>query len=105
MRGLMFWTLAPNVLPLRVPFARQLELASVYGFDAVDLPMNLFLSRSRAWSAAQIKEMYAARELRCGGWQLPFNYERGEAELAAGLKRLAPAARLASELGSPWCFS
>jgi sugar phosphate isomerase/epimerase len=89
MRGLMFWTLAPNVLALRVPFARQLELARVHGFHAVDLPVNLFLSRPRAWSPARIKEMYAARELRCGGWQLPFNYERGEAELAAGLKRFS----------------
>jgi sugar phosphate isomerase/epimerase len=105
MRGLMFWTLAPNVLPLRVPFARQLDLARAYGFEAVDLPMSLFLSRPRAWSQVRIEEMYAARELRCGGWQLPFNYERGEAELAAGLKRLARAARLAHKLGCPRCFS
>jgi sugar phosphate isomerase/epimerase len=101
----MFWTLASNVLPLRVPFARQLELASVSGFDAVDLPMKLFLASSRTWSPAHIAEMYRVQGLRCGGWQLPFNYEVGEAEMAAGLKLLPRAARLARDVGSPWCFT
>jgi sugar phosphate isomerase/epimerase len=101
----MFWTLAANVLPLRVPFARQLELAGANGFDAVDLPMMQFISGSRSWSAPQIREMFLAHRLRCGGWQLPFNYEVGEAELSAGLKLLPRAARLAQDVGSPWCFS
>jgi sugar phosphate isomerase/epimerase len=101
----MFWTLAPNVLPLRVPFERQLELAAASGFDALDLPMNHLTAGSRVWAAAEIKELYAAKGLRVGGWQLPFNYERSEAEMSAGLRRLVPAARLAGQLGSPWCFS
>lgn len=101
----MFWTLAPNVLPLRVPFERQLELASTNGFDALDLPMKHLTSGSQIWSPSEIKAMYARWGVRCGGWELPFNYERGDAEMAAGLKCLPKAARLARDLGSPWCFS
>ena len=101
----MFSTLAPNVLPIRVPFARQLELAHAFGFDALDLPMKHFVTGPRAWSPGQVGEMYAVHELRCGGWQLPFNYEGGDGEFAAGLKLLPRAARLARALASPWCFS
>ena len=35
----MFSTLAPTALPVRVSFARQLELAAENGFEALDLPL------------------------------------------------------------------
>jgi sugar phosphate isomerase/epimerase len=101
----MFSTLAPNVLPLRVPFIRQLELAQANGFEALDLPMAHLLSMLRGSRLSQIKEMFSRHGLRCGGWQLPFNQEGDQAEFTGGLSSLPRAAELARALGSPWCFS
>jgi len=101
----MFSTLAPNVLPLRVPFQRQLELAQANRFEALDLPMSHLLSMRRTTGLREIKESFSRHGLRCGGWQLPFNQEADETEFSAGLRHLPRAAELARGLGSPWCFS
>jgi len=101
----MFSTLAPNVLPVRVPLTRQLELAQANGFDAVDLPVAHLLSTRRKSGVSEIKQMFSRHGLRCGGWQLPFNQEADQAEFLAGLRGLPRAAELAKALGSSWCFS
>jgi len=101
----MFSTLAPNVLPLRAPFRRQLELAQNNGFDALDLPIAHMLLMRRRSEPEELKQKFSRHGLRCGGWQLPFNQEGDQAEFSAGLKRLPRVAELASALGSPWCFS
>jgi sugar phosphate isomerase/epimerase len=100
----MFSTLAPTAVPLRVPFARQLELAQANGFNALDLPVRHLLRKSRSESVDQIKESFAAAGLRCGGWQLPFDHQVGLRDYSAELRRLTRAASLAAELDSPWCY-
>jgi sugar phosphate isomerase/epimerase len=101
----MFSTLAPNVLPLRVPFKRQLDLAQANGFEALDLPMGHLLTMLHSSGLDEIKESFSSHGLRCGGWQLPFSQEGDDVEFSSGLKRLPRAAELAGALGSPWCFA
>jgi sugar phosphate isomerase/epimerase len=101
----MFATLAPNVLPIRVPFTRQLELAQANRFGALDLPVAHLLSMRRTAVVPEVKEMYSKHGLRCGGWQLPFSQEADQAIFSAGLRRLSRAAEIAKALGSQWCFS
>ena len=88
----MFSTLAPTALPLRVSFARQLELASANGFEALDLPLAGLLKLSRSVSAEQIRERFSEHGLRCGGWQLPFDYQADREDFSADLRRLDRAA-------------
>jgi sugar phosphate isomerase/epimerase len=100
----MFSTLAPTALPLRVPFTRQLELAAANGFEALDLPLAGLLKLSRSVPAQRIRERFSEHGLRCGGWQLPFDYQADREDFSADLRRLARAAALAHDLGSPWCY-
>ena len=72
----MFSTLAPDALPIRVPLDRQLELARDHGFDALDVPLSVLAAAGRTESsAAEIARSWAAHGLRCGGWRLPFDYQ------------------------------
>ncbi len=100
----MFSTLAPAVLPLRVPFARQLELAPSGGFDALDLPIGALLTLSRSESVERISERFSAAGLRCGGWMLPFDHQTDRGSFAGHLRRLERAAALAGQLGAIWCY-
>lgn len=100
----MFSTLAPLTLPVRVPFARQLELAGANGFDALDLPVSVLRRAARDGSIERIGELFAARGLRCGGWMLPFDYQAPRSDLGGDLRRLRPVARVAGELAGPWCY-
>jgi sugar phosphate isomerase/epimerase len=97
----MFSTLAPDALPIRVPFDRQLQLARDHGFDALDVPLSVLVSPARAESVA---ELLAENGLRCGGWRLPFDYQAPGTEMKEGLRKLRAAARGARALGSPWCY-
>jgi sugar phosphate isomerase/epimerase len=100
----MFSTLAPQTLPARVPVTRQLELASAHGFDALDLPVWAMQRLACSSSIESIRELFASRGLRCGGWMLPFDYQARRTDFKADLTRLRATARLAGELGSPWCY-
>ena len=95
----MFTSLAPRALPLQVSFARQLELARTHGFNALDLP----LSRVLADPVERVAQRFEAAGVRCGGWQLPFDYQAGPptAEQMSRLRRLA---ERAGRLGGPWCY-
>jgi sugar phosphate isomerase/epimerase len=95
----MFTTLAPRTLPLRVSFARQLELAGAHGFDALDLPLSHVLTDPVDVTA----ERFASAGLRCGGWQLPFDYQ-ADPPRPAQMARLGRLAERAARLGSPWCY-
>ena len=59
---------------------------------------------SRSVSAEQIRERFSKHGLRCGGWQLPFDYQADLEDFSADLRRLDRAAALAHDLGSPWCY-
>jgi sugar phosphate isomerase/epimerase len=100
----VFSTLAPDVLPLRVPFERALALAAAAGFDALDLPVTHLHERSRTRSAAEIQQLFAAAGVRPGGWMLPFDHQADERTFALGMRRLPAIAKLAGGLGSPWCY-
>jgi sugar phosphate isomerase/epimerase len=100
----MFTTLAPNALSVRVPFTRQLDLARANGFDALDPPLTHLLSLVRTSSTERINEIFSKHGLRCGGWQLPFNFAGGNTEYSSGLKGLSRIAELADAVGSRWCF-
>jgi sugar phosphate isomerase/epimerase len=95
----VFTTLAPRALPVRVPFARALELARGYGFDALDLPPGQVLSEPAADSAKRFSDA----GVRPGGWQLPFDYQ-AEPPTAAQMSRLRRLAKRAGRLGSTWCY-
>lgn len=100
----MFSTLAPDAVPIRVPLERQLELARTHGFDALDVPLSALRRAGRGESVADISERWAAHDLRCGGWRLPFDYQTHRTDFKADLRKLRAAARGAGALASPWCY-
>jgi sugar phosphate isomerase/epimerase len=100
----MFSTLAPLTLPVRVPFARELELARTHGFDALDVSVSMLRQAARDRSAGELAERFAAHGLRPGGFRLPFDYQARRDDFAADLRRLRLVARAAGALGSRWCY-
>jgi len=100
----LFTTLASSALGIRIPFERQLELASANGFGALDLPVGHLLALSSSSTVDQISQRFSTRDLRSGGWQLPFDFMAPKAEFARGLRRLSRVASLAGQLRSEWCF-
>jgi sugar phosphate isomerase/epimerase len=101
---MMFATLAPDAVPIRVPLERQLRLAQANGYEALDLPLSALQRSADGEAVAMISERWAAHGLRPGGWRLPFDYQAKRTDLKADLRRLRTCARTAGALESPWCY-
>jgi sugar phosphate isomerase/epimerase len=97
----MFSTLAPRVLPLRVPLSRQLELASANGFKALGLPVNRLLALSATTPAEQIKALFSEHGLPCGGWEVPFDLLIGRREFSVGLRRAVSCSKACFQARQP----
>ncbi len=99
----MFTSLNPGAIGLSVPFTEALELASTYGFEALDLPIRELRELSQQTSLQAIRERFESVHLRPGGWGLPVDFRSDEDTYQAGLAQLASYARIAQELESPRC--
>ena len=99
----MFTSLNPHTIGLSVPFLEALELASVAGFEGLDLPIQELNEMSHRLSPLDLKAYFEELLLRPGGWGLPVDFRRDEETYQKGLAQLPTYARIASELGSPWC--
>jgi len=99
----MFTSLNPGAIGFSVPFTEALELANTYGFEALDLPIRELRELSQQTSLQAIRERFENVHLHPGGWGLPVDFRRDEDTYQAGLAQLASYARIAQELGSPWC--
>lgn len=93
----MFKTLSPGAIGIRCGLIEGLDLARDAGFDGADLP----LADAEKLGAEAVREAYARRGLRPGGWAFPVNWRGTEAEFTEGLAMLPAQARLAAEIG---CF-
>jgi sugar phosphate isomerase/epimerase len=99
----MFTSLNPEAIGFSVPFTTALELARISGFEGLDVPVRELHELVLRTSLQEVKERFEAAHLRPGGWNLPVDFRHDEETYQAGLTRLASYAKIARELGSPWC--
>lgn len=99
----MFTSLNPGTLGFSVPLNKALELAGTYGFEGLDLPMPEINELCQHTSLQEICARFESAHLRPGGWGLPADFRHDEDVYQMGLANLIPYARIAQELGSPWC--
>lgn len=97
----MFQCLNPGMISLSLPFDEALLAAASAGFSGLDLPDLRQLVQQ--YSIVEIKERFAEAGLRPGGWGLPVEFRKGEDVYQQGLALFPAYAKLAQELGSPWC--
>lgn len=101
----MFTSLNPGTLAISAPFEETLELARTNSFAGLDLPLAELQQLARQTSVRAVAERFSQAGVRPGGWGLPVNFRADEETYQAGLAALPDYARLAQELGSPWCYT
>lgn len=101
----MFTSLNPGAIGFSVPFTEALVLASTYGFEGLDLPIQELNELSQTVSLQEIRKRFEEMRLRPGGWGLPVDFRRDEETYQAELAKLPTYARIAQQLGSPWCYT
>ena len=97
----MYRNLSPGAVGIRATFVESLDLAKGAGYEGVDLNLGEIASLVAEHSAAWVKEQFAARGLRVGGFGLPVNYRGDEAAYRADLEKLPERAALAQSLLGP----
>lgn len=93
----MYRNLSPGAIGIKCGLIEGLDLAQQAQFSGVDLN----LAEAEQLGAAAVRDAYAERGLRMGGWSFPVNWRGTDAEFSAGLERLPAQALLAADLG---CF-
>jgi len=82
-----------------LPFEKFVELAASSGFPGADVEMGYGAARG----ASAIRDLFASKKLRYGGWGLPFDWRGDQAKQEEGLRGLAAQAKIAGELGIDSC--
>lgn len=93
----MYRNLSPGAIGIKCGLIEELDLAQQAQFTGVDLN----LAEAEQLGAAAVRDAYAERGLRMGGWSFPVNWRGTETEFTEGLHRLPAQAQLAADLG---CF-
>ncbi|HEY3991907.1 MAG TPA: sugar phosphate isomerase/epimerase, partial [Ktedonobacteraceae bacterium] len=99
----MFTSLNPGAIGFSVPFAEALELARRAGFEGLDIPVRELHEMTRQTSLQEVRGRFEEAHLRPGGWNLPVDFHHDEETYQESLANLPSYARIAQELGSPWC--
>lgn len=97
----MFRNLSPGAIGLRCSWQAGLDLARDAGFQGADLSIGEAAALAREHGAGAVREAYASRGLRPGGWGLPVQWRGDETEFIESLGQLPAQAALAAEVG---CF-
>jgi len=97
----MFKNLSPGAVGIRCSWLEGLDLAQQAGFEGADLSLGDAKKIADEQGIDAVKELFASRNLKMGGWGLPVNWRGTDAEFYESLSRLPAQAQLAAELG---CF-
>lgn len=97
----MFKNLSPGAVGIRCSWLEGLDLAQQAGFEGADLSLGDGKKIADEQGIDAVKELFASRHLKMGGWGLPVNWRGTDAEFYESLSRLPAQAQLAAELG---CF-
>ncbi len=82
-----------------LPFEGFLELASHAGFAGADVDMGY----GQKHGAAALRDLYAAKKLKYGGWGLPADFRGDQGRWEEGVLALKSQAKIAAELGIDSC--
>lgn len=83
----------------KLPLEQFLTIAADAGFPGADVDLGY----GQAHGAAALRELYAAKNLRFGGWGLPFDWRAESEKQAEGLAKLRAMAQVAAELKIDAC--
>lgn len=95
----MFRNLSPGALGIKCDWVEGLDLARDAGYDGADL--NILEARRIAdeQGVDAVKELFASRGLKIGGWGLPVAWRGPLPQFYEQLSRLPALAEFAAELG------
>lgn len=93
----MYRNLAPGAIGIKCGLIEGLDIAREAGF----LGMDLDLVEAETLGVNAVRDAYAARDLKLGGWPFPVSWRGSDAEFTESLRRLPAQAKLAAEIG---CF-
>jgi len=96
----MFKNFSPSALGIKTELREALRLATVGGFEGVDLPVDETIELVEKYSIEYVKGMYLSFNLRIGGWNLPLNIYSDEEEFKKGIEKLKKFVPVATELGA-----
>lgn len=95
----MFKNFNAGAIHIRCDWIESLELARQAGFQGADLNMREALDLAEAKGAEAVRDQYARRNLKIGGWGLPVEWRGADAPFFETLAKLPAAAKLAQEVG------
>jgi len=93
----MYKNLSPGVIGIKCGLIEGLDLAKAAGFAGADLN----LGQAEELGASAVRDAFAERGLKTGGWSFPVAWRGSEAEFTDSLARLPAQAKLAADIG---CF-
>src|SRR5437762_2402588 len=82
-----------------LPLDQFVTLAAEAGFQGADVDMGY----ARQHGAAALRDLYAERQIRFGGWAPPVDHRTDPARRKEGLDQLAAQARIAREVNLDSC--
>jgi len=82
-----------------LPFEQFVDLAGEAGFPGADVDMGY----GQKQGAAALRDLFAAKKLKYGGWGLPFDFRGDQSKQEEGIRNLAAQAKVAGELGIDSC--
>jgi sugar phosphate isomerase/epimerase len=99
----MFRCLSPGAVGIGATFEQGLRLAAETGFDALDVPLGEVAKLAEEKGIGHVKKMFEDAGVKPGGWGLPVQFRTSEEEFEKGMQGFPRLAKIAGELGSPWC--
>lgn len=97
----MFKNLSPGAINIRCNWIEGLDLAHQAGFEGADVNIADAMKVAKDKDFEAVKDLFSARGLKPGAWNLPVDYRGSEVEFYPQLRNLASAASVAAEIG---CF-
>ena len=99
----MFKSLSPGAIGIGATFEEGLKLAADNGFDALDVPLGEVQGLAKEKGLDHVRTLYEDAGLKPGGWGLPVQFRTDDEEFEKSLEGFADLAKVAGELGAPWC--
>jgi sugar phosphate isomerase/epimerase len=97
----MFKNLSPGAISIQCSWLEGLDLARDAGFQGADLNLGEAKKLADEQGVGAVRELFASRGLKIGGWGLPVNWRGPLPQFYEQLSRLPELARLTADLG---CF-
>lgn len=80
-------------------FEQKVQLAADAGFEGADAELGY----AQQHGVGKLRDLYATRNLKFGGWGVPFDWRGEDAKVKEGLPNLEAQAKIAKELGIDSC--